>query len=282
MTCSPTAWTKVDIALAIATVAMVITTAINLLAPQGDGALSTALMIISTASLALVALLHSVRHLAVRNAAIYFAVIVVIELLLQQVNIWTGGQVFGNLIYPEGYFGLKFLDVPIAVPLAMCALNWPTFVMVNLTLFRRPVITVDDLGVWRSLLHCAVLATPHTAWSFSAEPMALANGILWRPPVEPGVGHWGVPMVEFREWWLMTFAQFAIFTIAMGRFVRKRPQPVFHRFLDVSPLLMYGGMALLLMLNPLNNDLGVGVLFSMGASTLIAMLAMSTHSRFVV
>lgn len=115
---------------------MFLSTGTNLFAQNGSEHANTLLMIISTLAMTGIALLSSLRHLGVQHALLYFGIIVVIELLCEQVNIMTGGLVFGELEYPDGFFGPKIFDVPIAVPLAMCAINWP----INILKLHRVLI----------------------------------------------------------------------------------------------------------------------------------------------
>jgi uncharacterized membrane protein len=260
-----TGYSKMDIALMACTVLMLFTSAANLLASHGAGDASTLMMVLSTVAMSGIALLHSLRHLGVKHALLYFGVIVLIELILEQVNIWTNGGVFGYLTYPDHYFGPKIGDVPIAVPLAMCAINWPTYVLVNLILFKRVVVTSKQMGFIAALAHCAILATMHTAWSYCAEPMALANEILIRPTIgdNSGVTHWGVPLVEFRGWWLMTFVQFAVFSFILARLFEMPEEKPVNKWLESAPLVLYGGTAVLLLSNPVNNDLAIGTVFTM-------------------
>lgn len=257
-------WAPFNLALAVSTALMLLTSAYNIFAPHGSDQ-STMVMVLSTLSLVGIAVLHSLRHLGVKHALLYFGIIVVIELIFEQVNIWSGGKVFGELVYPDGYFGPKILDVPIAVPLAMCAINWPTYVLVNIILFRRVVVTSKDMGVWGAIFHCAILATMHTAWSYCAEPMALANGILHRPTIgdNSGLTHWGVPLVEFRGWWLMTFLQFSVFSFILARVFKLPQEKPFSPILESAPLVMYGGIAVMLLINPVNQALAIGTLFTM-------------------
>lgn len=257
-------WTIPNIALAICTLFMLIAAAGTLFPSHGNNQ-STALMILSTLSMVGIAALHSLRHLGLKIALLYFGIIVVIELIFEQTNIWTAGQVFGSLTYPDTYFGPKILDIPIAVPLAMCAINWPTYVLVNIILFRRVVATSKDMNIPMAVLHCAILATLHTAWSYCAEPMALANGILHRPTIgdNSGLTHWGVPLVEFRGWWLMTFLQFLLFSFVLARVFKLPAEKPFSPILESAPLVMYGGIALLLLANPVNQALAIGTFFTM-------------------
>lgn len=275
-----TRYTTLEIAIMVCTVLMLATSAFNLLAGHGTAAASTVMMVMATLSMAGIAVLHSLRHLGVKHALLYFGVIVLVELTLEQVNIWTHGGVFGELKYPDQYFGPKIGDVPVAVPLAMCAINWPTYVIVNLILFRRVVMSSRQLGVVAALAHCAILATMHTAWSFCAEPMALANGILYRPTVgdHSGVTHWGVPVVEFCGWWLMAFVQFAIFSFIVARVAGLPAEKPVHRWVDSAPLVLYGGTALLLLANPINNDLAIGTVFTMVTYVSLACFALFASS----
>ncbi|CAA0105550.1 Uncharacterised protein [BD1-7 clade bacterium] len=259
-------------ALAFATILMLVTTGYNLFASHGAENASTISMVASTLAMTGIAILSSLRHLGIKHALFYFGLIVVIELIFEQVNIWTGGQVFGALEYPDQYFGPKIGDVPIAVPLAMCAINWPTYVVVNLILFRKVLVTGKDMAWPMALLHCGILATMHTAWSFCAEPMALANDILERPTwdailaannVSDGSTHWGVPWVEFRGWWLMTFLQFFIFNCVLIRFFDMPKPKAFKPLLESAPVVMYFSVALMLVINPINSDMAIGTLFTM-------------------
>ncbi|HNL92720.1 MAG TPA: hypothetical protein PKH01_07455 [Pseudomonadales bacterium] len=169
-------WTLPNMALAACTLLMLLTSASTLITSHGDNQ-STALMIFSTLSMVGIAVLHSVRHLGIKSALMYFGIIVVIELIFEQVNIWSAGKVFGELTYPDNYFGPKILDIPIAVPLAMCAINWPTYVLARV--FKLPA---------------------------------------------------------------------------------EKP---FSPILESAPLVMYGGIALLLLMNPVNQALAIGTIFTM-------------------
>ena len=273
---------KLDIALGVSIILMMLGSAYTLLAEHGGNA-STAMMVISTLGMTGVAVLHSIRHLGAKTALIYFGIIVLIELFLEQVNIRTGGLVFGELTYPDKYFGPKIFDVPIAVPLAMCAINWPTYVLVNLILFRKIVVTSLDLTIPRAVMHCVILAVVHTAWSYCAEPMALSNEILFRPTSGDlsGVTHLGVPPVEFRGWGLMTFLQFFLFSFIIARFVSFPKSQPFNTLLDSAPLLMYGGTALMLLANPINNDMAIGIVFTMLTYVVLALFCMPKNGERV-
>ena len=278
---SPTENNLLNQALAACTLLMLLSTGMNLMASHGAENANTTIMIISTLAMTGIAILSSLRHLGYRHALLYFGIIVVIELIFEQVNIWTGGQVFGQLEYPDGFFGPKLLDVPLAVPLAMCAINWPTYVLVNIVLFRRVLVTGKDIPLVMALAHCAILATMHTAWSYCAEPMALANEILYRPTSgdTSGATHWGVPLVEFRGWWLMTFLQFFIFNIILVRFFALPKEKPFRPLLESAPIVMYFGTAVMLVLNPVNMDLAIGTVFTMITYSALAFFSLWLMAR---
>lgn len=227
--------------------------------------LPPAFAVLHVAAMIFMAGFHSVHHIGAKPAGVFFAMMVVLEWIAEQVNISGSGWVFGHVTYDDHLVGPKLGDVPIIVPIAFAALVWPTFVMVNLLLEQRVVVLRKREGLVPLAWRCALYALVHTAWSFAIEPTCMATGLYGYDRLSAGTAtFYGVPMSELRGWAILAFIQF----FAYSRFIAPRlaipePRPLDLR-IDATPFVLYGGFALFLVLKPVNPAIGAVTLWTMG------------------
>jgi uncharacterized membrane protein len=225
---------------------------------------------------------HCVHHLGAKQAVAFFLVIVLIEGISEQINIAFGGIFFGDLIYHDTLAGPKIGDVPIIVPFAVAALMWPPFVMVNIMLHERAVVIAEKgEGILRFIWRCAILAFVHTAWAFGIEPVTIKMGVYQYVGLDassPGT-FYGVPMSEFRGWWVMAFVMFFVYSkFVAPRIEMPKERPV-NIWIDATPYVLYGGFALFLILDPMNPAIGVVTLWTMGLYIAMSAYKLSAAAR---
>lgn len=263
-------------ALAIATVIHVVCMAWTISLGPGQIIPSWAICF-HVPAMVLMAFAHSVHHIGLKQAAGFFGTIVVVEWVWEQLNVSYDGFIFGNLSYHDSLIGPKVGDIPFIVPFAFAALCWPAYVMVNLILHGHPIKTSgaeDSLLalVWR----CAIFSFVHSAWSLSVEPLIFKFGAFGYPKLGAPGGTWipgtwfGVPYTEFRGWWLMAFFGVFVYSRFVAPFLTMPPQKPLCRIVDSSPLVLFGGFAVWLVVNNIDQVVGAFALWTMGVSLLQA------------
>lgn len=247
------------------------------LLPPDQQLIPAAAIVVHVPSMIIMAFTHSVHHIGVKQSLAFFVVVVVIEWSWEQVNVWSNGLIFGMLQYHDTLIGPKLIDIPFIVPLAFAALCWPAFVITNILLHNHPVKVAAKEPFIALVWRCAIFAFIHTAWSPCVEPVVVKHGAFGYPTVGHGGGAWeqgtffSIPLSEFRGWWLMAFTACLVYTLLVApRLAMPPPKPV-DALVDATPLILFGGFALWLIVKPIDPVAGMFALFTMGLSILQCM-----------
>jgi len=242
-------------------------------------------------------LIHSVYSLGAVQSLAFFVSNNVIEWLFEQSNISLGGFIFGPLFYADGLLGPKVGDVPIIVPLAIYFFCWPAYCLGNLILHKKPIVFFREEVKNETYLHlavrCLVYGMLHTAWSLSIDPACVNYGFYTYTAVEGARSphpdaeviplketYFGVPLSEFRGWTILVFTQWFVYLAVVAPFFkgnqpqtkknRDKPGRKLELFDFLSPALLYGGFAVYLFVNPLNNALGIVACWVLGFPVIMA------------
>jgi len=153
-----------------------------------------------TAILALFSLTHAWYSLGGRLTLAFFTLSAAISWAYEQAGISTG-LVFGAYHYTD-YLGARLGDVPVLIPLAWFMMIYPSYVIANLLIDRRPVGTPGGLG--RLLQLAAASAVVMTAWDLVVDPILSGPSVkawIW----ETGGPYFGIPLHNYAGWLLTTF-----------------------------------------------------------------------------
>ena len=153
-----------------------------------------------TAILALFSLTHAWYSLGGRPTVAFFALSAVISWAYEQAGIATG-LVFGPYHYTD-YLGGKLGDVPVLIPLAWFMMIYPSYVVANLLVERRPIGTPG--GAAPLLRLAAASAVVMTAWDLVVDPILSGPQVrawIW----EGGGPYFGIPVHTYAGWLLTTF-----------------------------------------------------------------------------
>ena len=154
-----------------------------------------------TAVLALFSLAHAWYALGVRHTLAFFGLSAVISWAFKQAGVATG-LVFGAYHYTD-YLGPKLGHVPYLIPLAWFMMIYPSYVIANLALARRPTGTPRGLVPLVQL--AAASAVAMTVWDLVIDPILSgpsARAWIW----ESGGPYFGIPIQNYLGWLATTFA----------------------------------------------------------------------------
>jgi uncharacterized membrane protein len=153
-----------------------------------------------TAILALFSLTHAWYSLGGRPTLAFFALSAAISWAYEQAGIMTG-LVFGAYHYTD-YLGARLGDVPVLIPLAWFMMIYPSYVIANLLIERRPIGTPGGMGRLARL--AAASAVVMTAWDLVVDPILSGPSVkawIW----ETGGPYFGIPIQNYAGWMLTTF-----------------------------------------------------------------------------
>ena len=171
-----------------------------------------------TAILALFSLTHAWYSLGGRPTVAFFALSAVISWAYEQAGIATG-LVFGPYHYTD-YLGGKLGDVPVLIPLAWFMMIYPSYVVANLILERRPIGTPGGLAPLLRL--AAASADVMTAWDLVVDP--ILSGPQVRAWVWEGGGpYFGIPLHNYAGWLVTTFTLYVAYRALEQRSARQEP-----------------------------------------------------------
>jgi len=228
-------------------------------------------IIVHVGAMISIAVLHAIYHIGLKGAGLFFSVVIAIEWCCEQINVSFDGIVFGHVIYKDALLGPKLGDIPLVVPLAFAALCWPTYVLINLILKNSVVFRDRDEKIWSVMWRCLLYAMANASWSFAVEPACLKMGFYYYTAhVGDPNTFFGVPMSEFRGWTVMAFFQFFIFFGLLAPRLNLPAERPVHRLVDAAPLILFGGFAAFLTLNPIHSAIGAVTLWTMGLLVLLS------------
>ena len=154
-----------------------------------------------TAVLALFSLAHAWYALGARHTLAFFGLSAVISWAFEQAGVATG-LVFGAYHYTD-YLGPKLGHVPYLIPLAWFMMIYPSYVIANLALARRPTGTPRGLVPLVQL--AAASAVAMTVWDLVIDPILSGPSTrawIW----ESGGPYFGIPIQNYLGWLATTFA----------------------------------------------------------------------------
>jgi uncharacterized protein YhhL (DUF1145 family) len=252
----------------------VVFVAISAWAAAGPGGLGlpVAAGAVLLAALMVLLLGHMWKHLGVMLLAAFFVTGAAVEWVFEQANISFGGFVWGDIRYGDfGAFSVHLGDVPIAVPLLMAVLLWPTYAMVNLALDGRVVVDPRAMAWWQTGWRCALYGMVHSwlmlVYNGDCEKFGLYRWVgrsLERPPADMFLGDPTAP----RGWAIYVFITMLVFTVVMVPLLGKSAlndaadRPL--AWSDGAPILLFGVMGVMGYLNPVNATVGNVALWTMG------------------
>ena len=161
-----------------------------------------------TAVLALFSLAHAWYALGVRHTLAFFGLSAVISWAFEQAGVATG-LVFGAYHYTD-YLGPKLGHVPYLIPLAWFMMIYPSYVIANLALARRPTGTPRGLVPLVQL--AAASAVAMTVWDLVIDPILSgpsARAWIW----ESGGPYFGIPIQNYLGWLATTFTVYLAYRV---------------------------------------------------------------------
>jgi uncharacterized membrane protein len=191
-----------------------------------------------TVLLTLFSLSHAWYSIGGRLTAVFFAISAVVSWALEQAGVATG-LVYGGYHYTD-YLGAKLFDVPILIPLAWFMMIYPSYVIANLALTRRPVGTPPG-ATWLVTL-AAASALTMTVWDLVVDPILSGPEVrawVW----ESGGQYFGVPIQNFFGWFVTTFIVYGLFR-ALEQRASDPSAPSVDRRAGALPVAAYGLMLL--------------------------------------
>jgi putative membrane protein len=171
------------------------------------------------------------------NTLIFFAISAIVSWTLEEVGVRTG-LVYGPYHYSD-MLGAKLGEVPLLIPLAWFMMIYPSFVLANLIVDRRPT---SRRGSPRHVLALSLVsAIVMTAWDLPMDPqMSGAGNWIW----ERGGAYFGVPLHNFAGWLLTTFIVYLLFRLfEQWRTAHGHAQSEPSRIISSLPVLAYGLVA---------------------------------------
>jgi uncharacterized membrane protein len=201
--------------------------------PPIPGGLSSLTVILTLFSLA-----HAWLGLGGRLTAAFFAISAVVSWALEQGGVATG-LVYGGYHYTD-YLGAKLGEVPVLIPLAWFMMIYPSYVIANLAVARRPTGTPAGFGPWLRL--AAASALTMTVWDLVVDPILSGPEVrawVW----ESGGQYFGVPVQNFFGWFGTTFIVYGLYR-AMEQRASDPSVPPMDRRTAALPVIAYGLMLL--------------------------------------
>jgi putative membrane protein len=222
-----------------------------------------------TAVLALFSLAHAWYALGVRHTLAFFGLSAVISWAFEQAGVATG-LVFGAYHYTD-YLGPKLGHVPYLIPLAWFMMIYPSYVIANLALARRPTGTPRGLVPLVQL--AAASAVAMTVWDLVIDPILSgpsARAWIW----ESGGPYFGIPIQNYLGWLATTFAVYLAYR-AVEQHVASAPVGSMPAWVTALPVAAY---ALMLASNLLSGAAPTAVapigLVAMGIPVVVATIGL--------
>ncbi len=193
---------------------------------------------IATLSLMLFCLLHGYITLGAPNTLLFFVISAIVSWTLEEIGVRTG-LVYGPYHYSD-MLGAKLGEVPLLIPLAWFMMIYPSFILANLIVDRRPT---SRHGSPRHVLALSLVsAMVMTAWDLPMDPqMSGAGNWIW----ERGGAYFGVPLHNFAGWLLTTFIVYMLYRLfEQWRMSRAAQASEPSRAVTVLPVLAYALVAM--------------------------------------
>jgi hypothetical protein len=248
--------------------------ALNAWAAVGPGGLGLPLAAQALTALTMLVLLlgHMWKHLGTGLMIAFFATGAVVEWLFEQTNISYGGFIWGDLRYGDiGVFNLHVGDVPLAVPLMMAAILWPTYAMVNVVLDGTIVVDPRTMKWWQTVWRCGLYGLVHS-WlmlvcNAECEKFGLYHWVGRTLRYSPADMFLGDPTAP-RGWAIYVFVTMLVFAFAMvpllGKTALQHARLRRLDWADGAPIVLMGVIGVQVYLNPVNLTVGNIALWTLG------------------
>lgn len=196
--------------------------------------------------------LHGSKRYGHRQIRNFVIIVVLTGWLFESISVATGypfgGYYYTNIMAP--FIG----DVPVFVLPAYCVMGYVSWSLA--TLLVRP--TIASSRALKYLALPALGAALMVVWDLSMDPLRATVEHRWIWP--DGGPHFGIPVINYFGWFLVTWLMFLIFSFLEYRPranamtpVRTKVEPLAH---ELSIPLLYCGFAIEYMLNPFTNTAG--------------------------
>ncbi|MUL62963.1 hypothetical protein BOO86_00685 [Mycobacterium sp. CBMA 234] len=269
---------SVDIALGVACVTWVVMTTWSGITTGGAG-LPVIPQTITSLALVVAVFGHMLKHLGVKLASAYFVMATVVEWAFEQANISFGGFVWGDLRYGHiSMLGPHIGSVPLLVPVAMTALLWPVYVIINVVLDGKIVVDPRTLRPWQVVWHCVLYGMLHAWIAFLANGFCTKFGVYeWvgkSKALAPQDSFFGDPALPL-GWTVWGFVVTLVIsfvlipTLGHDALAWSAARPL--SWVDAAPIVVIGSYAFALFLNPVNQSVGSVILFMFGFISLLSL-----------
>ncbi|GAB2518880.1 hypothetical protein [Nocardia heshunensis] len=277
-----------DVALGIACVVWVGMTLWSGIQTGGKG-LPVIPQTITSLALVVAVIGHMLKHLGVKLAAAYFVIATAIEWCFEQANISFGGFVWGDLRYGHlSMLGPHIGSVPLLVPIAMTALLWPVYVIINVVLDGKILVDPRSLRPWQVVWRCLLYGMLHAWLAFLTNGFCTKFGVYeWvgkSAALSPQDSFFGDPElpIGWTVWGFVTtlVVSFVLIpTLGKDALTRSERRPL--GWVDTAPIIVLGSYAFALYLNPVNRSVGSVTLFMFGFISLLALYRFAAALRDV-
>jgi putative membrane protein len=189
-----------------------------------------------TAIMALFSLTHAWHSVGGRLTAAFFALSAVIAWALEEFGVVTG-LLYGGYHYTS-YLGARLGEVPVLIPLAWFMMIYPSYVIANLVVARRPAGTPAGLAPLVGL--AAASAVVMTVWDLVIDPILSGPDVrawVWGS----GGAYFGVPVQNYFGWFVTTFVVYLAYRALEQRFGDLPAGPIDWR-VAAMPVAAYGLM----------------------------------------
>lgn len=189
-----------------------------------------------TLALMMFSLSHSLYTIGLRHTAIFFVSCAAISWAFEEVGVRTG-LIFGHYHYSD-ILGAKLGHVPLLIPLAWYMMIYPSYVLANLIVDRRPTGSRGrTLRVaWLALVSASIM----TAWDLILDPVfsgPRARVWVW----EQGGAYFGVPIRNYAGWMVTTTTVFLTYRLYERWSIPREVDPL-PNVVTVLPVIAYAAM----------------------------------------
>jgi hypothetical protein len=268
----------IDLALGIACVTWVVMTTWSGIQTGGAG-LPLVPQTITSLALVVAVFGHMLKHLGVKLASAYFVMATMVEWAFEQANISFGGFIWGDLRYGHlSMLGPHIGSVPLLVPVAMTALLWPVYVIINVVLDGKIIVNPRTLRPWQVVWHCVLYGMLHAWIAFLANGFCTKFGVYeWvgkSKALSPQDSFFGDPALPlgWTVWgFVVTLVISFVLIPVLGKDALAWSATRRLSWVDAAPIVVIGSYAFALFLNPVNQSVGSVILFMFGFISLLAL-----------